>query len=83
LFQLAAGGFFDDIMIPITDMFGGAKSDESSVQQQFDDVFQSVNENFSSQIDSWLDRIDFGSSNDACANNLTQQYYSIGNATRK
>jgi hypothetical protein len=93
LFQLAAGGFVDDIVAaPLSTAnayFGTVQGLANSIQQQFQNLFQSVTQNFTSQINSGLSAFQQNISSlnsfqtDACTYNQTQQYYSAGNATRK
>ena len=63
-------------------LFNSAQGQAVSVQQQFQDLWQSVKQNLTSQIDFQLSQFN-SSQNNACTNNLTQQYYSIGNNSRK
>ena len=63
-------------------LFNIAQGQTASVQQQFQDLWQSVKQNLTSQIDFQLSQFN-SSQNDARTNNLTQQYYSIGNKSPK
>ena len=63
-------------------LFNSAQGQAAPVQQQFQDVWQSVKQNITSQIDFQLSQFN-SSQNDMCTNNLTQQYYSTGNNSRK
>jgi hypothetical protein len=86
LFQLAAGGFIDTLVAgPLSMMdglFNTAQGFAASVQQQFQGLSDLVNANLTSQIDFQLSQFN-SSQNNACTNNLTEEFYAIGNKSRK
>jgi hypothetical protein len=98
LFQLAAGGFLDDLIsgplaaftAPVSALANTVAGQAASVQQMFQDFSQAFSQNLTSQLDFGMSQFDqnfsdlFGNSEaDACRSNLTQQHYSIGNESSK
>ena len=98
LFQLAAGGIIDDFVAgplalataPVSAFLNTVQGQAALVQQQFQDFFQSATQNLTSQLDFGLwqfeqniSALNGSSQADACNYNHTQQYYSIGNESRK
>jgi len=95
LFQLAAGGLFDSLIAgplslvtaPINALLGNAQGQAGSIQDQFQDMFQSFNDNLTLELNDGLSDFEHnydslnGSEGDACRFNQTRQYYALGNAT--